>query len=156
MKKVFVLFLGMTLGLLASSYKIKIRGVKMGEIETLQTLKSDYLKAKASNFTVRLILGEDNFVLYANQKPDIKDAVYKEDKTLMLYAVKEAMDHHPKEHIKESGINRRMELRCSGLQCQFNFTYKGKLRGKGYIIFDENQELLLFKDDISTLEISKI
>lgn len=143
-------------GISAGQYEVRVHGVKLGEIDTLKTLEEYYLKAEATNFITRLLLGHDYFVLYSEEKPDIDDAKFKKDNNMMLYAFKEAIDNKPKKKTFQNNRSRELKIECAATQCDFVYTYKKELRGEGFVKFNEKGEFMIFREEVGAIEIARI
>jgi hypothetical protein len=122
----------------AESYYIKYQGIKLGEIENLSTLKDLYLNAKATNPFVRFLLGKDRYVFYADKKPPIKDAKFRKDKNQLLFALREAITHRPKQKVFNIRGDRKLIVECKDNICQYKYYKHNKFKDSGIIEFDEN------------------
>ena len=61
MKKIFLVILVATLSF-ASTYSIKYKGITLGKIDTLRTLKDDYFTARVTNSIVKFLMRKDYFI----------------------------------------------------------------------------------------------
>ncbi len=134
------LLLSTTLSLHASHYTIQYKGVTLGEINDISTVKSLYLKAKVTNFLAKLLLRHKYFVFYSGTKPQIKDAKYRKDKNNVLFALNEAIKQRPEHKEYPSERGKKLLLECSNDICHYTFYKKSKITGKGKITFDKNGE----------------
>jgi hypothetical protein len=139
----------------ADRYRVKYRGITLGEIDDLSTLDELYLKAKVTNRVARFMLGEDNLVYYGKDKPDIKNAKFKKDKKMILYAFAESLKEKPK--FKRYKINdiKNITLECNSDGCKFFYYKNGEVNGKGDIKFDKEGKFLSITEKLSHFEISK-
>ncbi len=137
----------------ADIYKVKFRGITLGEIDDLSTIEQLYLKAKVTNRIARFMLGEDYLIYYGGDKPSSKDAKYKKDKKMILYAFKESLKERPK--FKKFKINdiKNITLLCDGDECKFYYYKKGRVDGEGVIKFDKEGNLLSLVEKRSHFEI---
>lgn len=149
-----ILTLLMTLYLHASSYNVKYKGITLGEIESLETLQENYLKAEVTNMIAKLLIGKKYFILYEGEKPPIENAKFREDKTMVLFAFKESIANKPTYKHYTIDDTKEMTIRC-GEQCTFEYQRKGKIKGRGVVSFDENGDFLNLTEEISTIEISR-
>ncbi len=139
----------------ADTYFIKYKGVKLGEIETLSTLKDLYLNAKATNPIVRFLLGKDRYVFYADVKPNIKNAKFKKDKNQLLFALREAIIHRPDHKVFQLRGDRKLIVECLGKRCQYKYYKKGEFRDSGIIEFDQDNNFYRLTEKKSDVVIVK-
>ncbi len=146
-----VLFFSLTVN--ADTYRVKFRGISLGEIDDLSTIDKLYLKAKVTNKIARFMLGEDYLVYYGGDKPNESDAKYKKDKKMILYAFKESLKERPK--FKKFKINdtKNITLSCNENACKFYYYKKGKANGEGEIKFDKDGKFLSIVERKSHFEI---
>ncbi len=139
----------------ASEYYIKYKGIRLGEIKTLETLKDRYLDAKVTNFIAKLLLRKKRFVFYEGNEPDIKDAKFRKDKNKILFALYEAINTRPK--YKKYTINdtKHLTLICSENACTYTFVKKGAVKGQGLIEFDKNSEFVKLTEQLSDVVIAR-
>jgi len=139
----------------AGNYNIKFKGIKLGEIQTLDTLKDNYLKAEVTSRIARFFIRHNYFVFHADDKPDIKDAKFRRDKNMLLFAFYQSLTNKPKHMLYKINDVKNMTIDCVDSECKFVYTKKGKVNGKGLITFDKNGEFLKLKEEIASVEISK-
>ncbi len=154
MKKIITIIFMTLLTLNAYVYDVKYHGIKLGEIDDLSTIDKLYLKAKVTSRVARFMLGKDYLVYYAKDKPDLKDAKYKRDKKMILYAFKESIKEKPK--FKRYKINdiKNITLECkSGRECSFVYYKNDKKDGYGDIVFDEKGDFVSITEKKSNFEI---
>ncbi len=139
----------------ASEYYIKYKGIRLGEIKTLETLKDRYLDAKVTNFIAKLLLRKKRFVFYEGNEPNIKDAKFRKDKNKILFALYEAIKTRPK--YKKYTINdtKYLTLICNDSTCTYTFVKKGAVKGQGLIEFDKNREFLKLTEQLSDVVIAR-
>ncbi len=144
-----------TLSARADHYTITFKGIKLGEIQTLQTLKKHYLDAKVTNFIAKILLRKNHFVFYDDYKPIIKDAKFRKDKNKILFVLSEAITHRPtyKKYILKN--KKEIVLTCRDKQCSYIFKKRGSIKGEGIISFDKNNQFYLLKEKISDVVISR-
>jgi len=132
----------------AQSYYIQYKGIKLGEIENLNTLKELYLNAKVTNFIAKLLLNKDRFVFYGGEKPRIAHAKYRKDKNQILFALYEAITNRPvhKEYIIKT---KKLILECHEKECHYTFYKKHEVKGKGLILFDKNNQFYKLTEDLT-------
>lgn len=147
----------MTLTLQASSpaYDVIYKGVTLGEIRDLSTIKDLYLKAEVTNGVARFLLGKDSLVYYSGDKPTVKKAKYKRDKKMMLYAFSQSLDERPK--FKRYKINdiKNITLSCEGNSCEFIYYKNNHIDGRGKILFDEDNEFVSISEELTDFKIVK-
>ncbi|GEM_PF-1685126 len=124
----------------ASPYLIKYKGVTLGEIENLNTLNQLYLNAKATNPIVRFLLRKKRYVFYAGEKPNIADAKFRRDKNQLLFALREAIQHRPKEKIFTITKDKKLVVSCKEKVCHYYYFKHGKINDSGLIEFDDNNK----------------
>jgi len=156
MKKIIIMVL-MTLTLQASSpaYDVIYKGMTLGEIRDLSTIKDLYLKAEVTNGVARFLLGKDSLVYYSGDKPTVKKAKYKRDKKMMLYAFSQSLDERPK--FKRYKINdiKNITLSCEGNSCEFIYYKNNHIDGRGKILFDEDNEFVSISEELTDFKIVK-
>jgi len=154
MKKILIMMI-VTLGLQASSakYDVNFRGMTLGEIDDLSTVKSLYLKAKVTSRIARFMLGKDNLVYYGGEKPDIKNSKYKRDKKMMLFAFAQSLEERPKYKRYDINQNKYITLECQGSVCRFNYYKNENIDGKGKISFDEKNDFVSLTEELTHFEI---
>ncbi len=137
------------------TYEVNYRGMTLGEITDLSTIKDLYLKAKVTSRMARFMLGEDYLVYFAGEKPREKDSKFKRDKKMMLYAFSESLKEKPK--YKRYDINdiKYITLRCDSQVCQFEYRKNEKIDGKGKIIFDKDGEFVSIEETKSHFKIQR-
>ena len=157
MYKILLLILTVTLlNANAGNYNIKFKGIKLGEIETLETLKDNYLKAEVTNRIARFIIKHDNFVFYGNEKPDIKDSKYRKDNNMILFAFLQTLTEKPEHKVYKINDTKTMTIDCNKDECKFIYNKEGYTKGIGIVTFDRNGEFMKLKEEIASVEISKI
>jgi len=122
----------------ANPYLIKYKGVTLGEIDNLNTLKDLYLDAKATNPIVRFLLGKRHYVFYADKKPAISDAKFRRDKNQLLFALREAIAHRPKYKRFDITKEKKLVVECQQSVCHYHYFKRGSLHDSGKIEFDQN------------------
>jgi len=140
----------------AGNYNIKFKGIKLGEIETLETLKDNYLKAEVTSRIARFFIRNDNFVFHRGDKPDVKDAKFREDKNMLLFAFLQALTEKPKHKVYKINDIKTMTIDCDANECKFVYNKKGRVKGRGVVTFDKNGEFVKLREEIASVEISKI
>jgi hypothetical protein len=150
-----ILLLSTILNANAGNYDIRFKGIKLGEIETLDTLKDNYLKAEVTSRIARFFIRHDNFVFHGGEKPKIKDAKYRKDKNLILFAFYQSLTEKPKHKVYKISDVKTMTLDCSDDECKFIYNKKGKIKGKGTISFDKDGNFVSLKEEIASVLISK-
>ena len=153
MKKMFLAILVVTLSF-ASTYSIKYKGITLGKIDTLGTLKDDYLKARVTNPIVKFLMRKDYFIFYSGQKPQSQKTKFKYDNRKILFALKKAIKTRP---LNEGFIiddKRRIILKCDEQDCTFDYYSKGSHNAKGTIEF-KSGEFYKLTEKKSSLEIVK-
>ena len=139
----------------AGNYYIKYKGIKLGEIKSLETLKERYLDAKVTNFIAKLLLRKKRFVFYEGTRPNIKEAKFRKDKNKILFALYEAIKTRPK--YKKYTINDKkyLTLICNDNACTYTFMKRGSIKGQGLIEFDKNREFTKLTEQLSDVVIAK-
>ncbi len=140
----------------AGNYSVKFKGITLGEIETLETLKSSYLKAKVTNSIAKFLIRKKYYVFYAGEEPDIKDAKFRKDKNMVMFAFLQSVTEKPKHKYYKISDNKNMTIECDDKGCKFLYYKNGRLDGKGVVTFDEKGKFIKLKEEISSIEISKI
>jgi phage gpG-like protein len=156
MKKI-VLMLVMALSLQAASatYAVKYKGMTLGEIKDLSTLKELYLKADVTSRVARFLLGKDSLVYYGGKRPDIKKAKYKQDKKMMLYAFSQSLNERPKFKRYEINPIKNITLSCKEDMCEFTYYKNNNINGKGKILFDKAGEFVSITEELTDFQIVK-
>ncbi len=154
MIKIFIMIITtLTLQASAHTYDVKFKGIKLGEIKDLSTLKDYYLKAAVTSRMARFLLGKDNLVYYAKDKPQVRDSKFKQDKKMMLYAFSQSLKARPK--FKRFKINdiKNITLTCEGKSCQFIYYKNDHIDGKGKILFDRDGEFVSITEEMTDFKI---
>ncbi len=120
------------------TYTIKYNGITLGEIENINTIQKLYLNAKATNPFVRIILGKSRYVFYDGQKPKITDAKFRRDKNKLLFALREAINHHPKHRVFTIKGDRKLVVSCKERLCRYQYYKHNQFKDSGIIEFDQN------------------
>ena len=139
----------------AGNYDIKFKGIKLGEITTLDTLKDNYLEAKVTSRIARFFIGKSNFVFHGGDKPAVSDAKFRKDKNLILFAFHQSLTEKPQHKVYKINDIKTMTIDCSSGACKFVYNKKGKVKGRGTISFDANGEFVKLKEEIASVEISR-
>jgi hypothetical protein len=139
----------------AGDYNIKFKGIKLGEIATLDTLKDNYLKAEVTSRIARFFIRHDYFVFHGGDKPKVKDAKYRKDKNMLLFAFYQSLTEKPKHKFYKINDVKSMTIDCSDYECKFIYNKKGKVKGRGLITFDKSGEFIKLKEEIASVEISR-
>jgi len=146
----------MALSLHASSakYDVNFRGMTLGEVTDISTVKDLYLKAAVTSRVARFLLGKDNLVYYGSEtKPDIKKSKFKRDKKMMLYAFSQSLTERPKFKRYEISDNKNITLSCKEKVCEFIYYKNNHIDGKGKILFDKNDEFVSITEELTNFEI---
>jgi hypothetical protein len=139
----------------AGNYNIKFKGIKLGEIATLDTLKDNYLKAEVTSRIARFFIRHDNFVFHGGDKPSVSDAKYRKDKNLILFAFYQSLTEKPKHKLYKINDVKSMTLDCTDSECIFIYNKKGKVKGRGSILFDKDGAFIKLEEEIASVEISR-
>ena len=154
--KIWIILL-MVLGLQAKTpvYDVNFRGMTLGEVRDLSTIKDLYLNAKVTSRVARFLLGENRLVYYGGDKPNIGDAKFKKDKKMILYAFSQSLDAKPKFKRFTINENKNITLACEKQECTFIYYRHGEVGGEGKISFDEQGNFLRITEEMSNFEIVK-
>ncbi|RUM62686.1 MAG: hypothetical protein DSZ05_09665 [Sulfurospirillum sp.] len=139
----------------ANPYLIKYKGLTLGEIDNLTTLKDLYLDAKATNPIVRLLLGKSHYVFYAGKKPEISHAKFRRDKNQLLFALREAITHRPKYKRFDITKDKKLVVACKKDVCNYQYIKKGIVNDSGIILFDEDNQFYKLTEKKSNVVIVK-
>lgn len=136
-----------------SKYDVIYKGMTLGEIKDLSTLKALYLKARVTNGIARFLLGKEYLVYFAKEKPNVKKAKFKKDKKMMLYAFSQSLSERPK--FKRYAISdiKNITLSCEGKGCEFIYYKNNHIDGRGKILFDEQDKFLSISEDMTDFHI---
>jgi hypothetical protein len=153
MRKLLLLILIATLSF-ASTYSIKYKGITLGKIDSLETLKENYLKARVTNSIVKFMLRKDYYIFYSGKKPKNKSTKYKHDTKKIIYALKKAIENKPNnaEYIIDN--KRKIILKCVNNHCSFEYIKSKRKNAIGTIEF-KNEEFYKLTEKKSSLEIVK-
>jgi hypothetical protein len=154
-RALIILLLSTILNANAGNYDIRFKGIKLGEIETLDTLKDNYLKAEVTSRIARFFIRHDNFVFHGGDKPPVYDAKYRKDKNLIQFAFYQSLTEKPKHKVYKINDIKSMTLDCNASECKFVYNKKGKVKGRGSILFDKHGEFIKLKEEIASVEISR-
>ncbi len=125
----------------ATEYTIQYKGVTLGDIDNLpQTIDHLYLKAEVTNIIAKLLLRKKYFVFYERDKPDVPDAKFRRDKNNVLLALREAIERRPTHKVYPSPRQKKLILECNKNVCHYVFYKRDKIKGKGKIEFDRNNQ----------------
>lgn len=152
-KFLFISFISI-LTLQASTYNVKYRGITLGEISSLNSLKLNYLQATVTNPIAKFLIGKKYYIFYQGDKPSIEDAKFKKDKNMVLFAFNQSIAKRSKHEVYKISDIKTMTIDCNNTECKFIYNKKGKVKGRGVVSFDEKGKFLKIKEEISTIEIS--
>jgi len=155
MKKLLILLSFIITVYAQSSYSIKYKGITLGKIDTLSTLKDNYLKARVTNGIVRLLLGKKYYVFYDGNQPKSEDTKFRSDNKKILFALKTAIKERPTNEKFIIDSKRYITLKCNQNLCKFDYYTSGKHKATGDIEFLQNGEFFRLKEKKSSLEIVK-
>lgn len=156
MRKLTIMMIIMALSLHASSakYDVNFRGMTLGVVTDISTVKDLYLKAAVTSSVARFLLGKENLVYYGSEtKPDIKKSKFKRDKKMMLYAFSQSLSERPKFKRYEINDIKNITLSCEAKACEFIYYKNDHVDGKGKILFDENDEFVSITEELTNFEI---
>ncbi len=155
MKKIIIMIMmAQVLHLNAATYDVNFKGMTLGEVTDISTIKDLYLKARVTSGMARFLLGKDHLVYYSGEKkPDIKKSKFKRDKKMMLYAFSQSLSERPK--FKRYDINdiKNITLSCADKACEFIYYKNNHVDGRGKILFDENNEFMRITEELTDFEI---
>ncbi|MCH9814474.1 MAG: hypothetical protein K0U47_11100 [Epsilonproteobacteria bacterium] len=154
-KVTMTLFFATLISVHADSYDVKFKGITLGEIASLETLKDNYLKATVTNPIAKFFIGKKYYVFHAQEAPKIDDAKFRKDKNMVLFAFLQSTTEKPKHKEYKINEDKKMIIDCDAKACQFQYHKKGKLKGNGIVTFDDNGAFVNLKEEISTVEISR-
>ncbi len=154
-RMIFIILITTVINLNASNYSVKFKGITLGEISSLDTLKSNYLQARVTNPIAKFLIRKKYFIFHSGDEPKIEDAKFRRDKNMILFAFFQSLSEKPK--YKKYQINeiKDLTLECESSQCLFLYRKKGKIGGKGTITFDEKGEFVKLVEEIASVEISR-
>ena len=155
-KIVLMIFIATLMSANAGNYNVKFKGITLGQIDTLDTLKSNYLKAKVTNSIAKFFIRKKYYIFHSNEEPDIKDAKFKKDKNMVLFAFLQSITQKPKHKIYKINELKTMTIDCNDGACKFIYNSSGRIKGRGIVTFDKKGEFVKLEEEISTIEISKI
>jgi hypothetical protein len=150
----FILILLLATISFASTYSIKYKGITLGRIDSLKTLKDDYLKARVTNSIVRFMMRKDYFIFYGDKKPESQKTKYKHDNKKIIFALKRAIKFRPSNEEFIIDDTRKIILKCIDNVCSFDYYSKGSHNAEGIIEFRDNKFYRL-NEKKSSLEIIK-
>jgi len=154
MKKLFLILFLVTFAF-SDTYDIKYKGITLGKIDSLKTLKDDYLKARVTNSIVRFMMRKDFFVFYAGKKPDFPKTKYKKDNKKIIYALKRTIEAKPYDETFVIDDKRKINIKCHTQEiCTFDYFSKGEHSASGIIEFKDGKFYRLYEKK-SSLEIIK-
>jgi len=154
MKKIFLILFLVTLSF-ADTYSIKYKGITLGKIDSLETLKDDYLKARVTNSIVRFMMRKDFFVFYAAKKPDFPKTKYKKDNKKIIFALKSTIKSKPYDETFVIDDKRKINIKCHTKDlCTFDYFSGGEHSASGIIEFKDGKFYKLYEKK-SSLEIVK-
>ncbi len=148
-----VIIMALTLDASAYRYDVNFRGITLGEVTDISTVKDLYLKAKVTSRVARFLLGKDNLIYYGGEKPKIKKSKFKKDKKMMLYAFSQSLSERPKFKRYEISNIKNITLSCKDKTCEFIYYKNNHVDGKGKISFDENGEFVRITEELTNFEI---
>ncbi len=152
-KLILILFLAILS--FASTYSIKYKGITLGKIDSLDTLKDNYLKARVTNSIVKLLMRKDYYIFYDGKKPESKRTKFRQDNKKIIYALKRAIEAKPYDETLIIDDKRKISIKChTENMCTFDYYSKGKHRASGQIEF-KNGEFYRLTEKESSLDIIK-
>ena len=153
-----ILFLLLSFSILIwanDSYAIKYKGITLGKIETLSTLKNNYLKARVTNPIVRLLLRKKYYIFYDGQKPQSENTKFRSDNKKIIFALKTAIAQKPRNKKFIIDSKRFITLQCQQNICKFDYYTSGNHKAEGNIEFLSDGRFYRLKEKKSSLEIVK-
>ncbi len=143
----------LTLQASSATYDVNFRGMTLGEVTDISTVKELYIKAKVTSSVARFLLGKDNLIYYGGDKPDIKKSKFKRDKKMMLYAFSQSLSERPEFKRYEISDVKNITLSCERKTCEFIYYKNNHVDGRGKISFDENDEFVRITEELTDFEI---
>jgi len=93
-------------------------------------------------------------VLYTDgNKPNIEDSFYLKDKSKFMEIVNK-IKQNPSSFEKELGDNKRLVVTYDD-KCYWSYIKNGKVKSEGYIIFDQDKNIIELKDLSNNMTIKK-
>jgi hypothetical protein len=155
MYKTILFLILFTLSANATIYDVKFKGIKLGEIENLETLENTYLKAKVTNSIARFMLGKKYLIFYGDEKPNLKGVKFKKDNKMILYSFYQSLKSRPKHQVYKINDIKNITLECEGNSCEFTYKKNNHIDGKGTILFDKDGEFISINEEFSSVVISR-
>ncbi|CAA6802250.1 MAG: Unknown protein [uncultured Campylobacterales bacterium] len=138
----FLIIFILTFSLYSQEFSIELKGMDIGKIDDITTIKKGYLKAKAKNFLVRIFLGEKYLILYDDRftKNNQKNIKYKKDSHKILFLISYVLNNEiSKKPFKidissQKYIIARLTYDVNNTQrIDYDYYSKNKLKSKGYV-----------------------
>lgn len=154
MKTVLTLLISLTFSF--AEYSIYYGDLKLGSIQTLDTVKENYLKVKITNAIAKFLIGKKELIYYNEnykQTKNDKNTKYKKDKYRIIDIIKQSISNELAEgtfyitHEKYIKIQKNKNY-------MFKYVSKGRIKSDG-IIKVNNNELLALIDKRNHVKIVK-
>ncbi len=154
MKK-FIFLLIISKSFLFAQYSILFNEIKLGEINSFDTLEKDYIKIKVTNPIAKFMLGKKELIYFNSSfKQDKTSTIYyKKDKYEIINVLKGAISNELED--KKIFFNKKSYLDIKyDKNYKFSYFSKGRVKTSGEIDIFQN-ELISLNDTINKVQIIK-
>lgn len=159
MKKLFyfIIFLAST-NLLATNYSLIYTGIKVGQIENINTLNDKYVDIDVTNGLAKMLLGKNKLTFYEEgtiKDLNLTDRKYKKDRHSIIKLLGKAINNKIIEETIEFDKDKKIEIKKEN-EAKFIYKYyrKNELKSFGELSFKENNFVSL-EDKKNNLTIIK-
>lgn len=151
MKFLFIISLLFSLSF-AENHAVVYKGLDIGVISNLnkQLKTQDYIVAKVYDTFIKYIIFSDYFVLYQNEKPDLKDTFFKKHEKMLVLL--KTFSKNP-EGITEFE-DKKLITKCLENICTYDYYSKDILKSNGVVLFNNKKEIDIVYDEKNDVLIS--
>ena len=139
-----------------ANYSIYYGDLKLGVIQTLDTIKENYLKVKITNSIAKILLGKKELIFYNDNythEKNSKNTKYKKDKYHVIDIIKQSISNSLIEGTIFLKKDKYITIEKNN-NYKFQYISKGKIKSDG-VIKVSNQELFSLIDKKNHVKIIK-
>ena len=140
-----------------ANYTLYFSGIKLGELESFDTLQDNYIKAEVTNSIAKFLVRKDYFIFFNDNfsKQKNKDITkYKKDKNHIITILKKAVNGNLKTPQRiQINKDKYIDIIFDKVY-KFQYFSSGKIKSKGEFEIQDNI-LLKFEEERNSIKILK-